>query len=142
MNFNAADPAQNGTVGRAGFNAFSPKAGVLFEPSAGVQFYANYSRSVEFPGFIELGQVAAFVPFDAQRAWTAEAGTRGRSGPLSWDATYYRSTIKGELLQFAIVPDIPASTFNAGRTPHAGVEDAPEVQAPDGRKLPRQGERR
>src|SRR3546814_14524890 len=98
MNFNAADPAQNGTVGRAGFDAFSPKVGLLFEPSAGVQFYANYSRSVEFPGFIELGQVAAFVPLDAQRAWTAEAGTRGRSGPLSWDATYYRSTIKGELL--------------------------------------------
>src|SRR3546814_14364769 len=76
---------------RADFNAFSPKVGLLFEPSAGGQFYANYSRSVEFPGFIELGQVAAFVPLDAQRAWTAEAGTRGRSGPLSWDVTYYRS---------------------------------------------------
>src|SRR3546814_20780055 len=83
MNFNAADPAQNGTVGRAGFDAFSPKVGLLFEPSAGVQFYANYSRSVEFPGFIELGQVAAFVPLDAQRAWTAEIGTRGKRGVLN-----------------------------------------------------------
>src|SRR3546814_7773984 len=135
MNFTAAAPAQNGTVGRAGFNAFSPKSGLLFEPSAGVQFYANYSRSVEFPGFIELGQVAAFVPLDAQRAWTAEAGTRGRSGPLSWDVTYYRSTIKGELLQFDIGPDIPASTFNAGRTLHEGVEAALEVQATEWLKL-------
>src|SRR3546814_19699695 len=92
------------------------------EPSAGGQFYANYSRSVEFPGFIELGQVAAFVPLDAQRAWTAEAGTRGRSGPLSWDVTYYRSTIKGEVLQFVIGTTLPASTFIAGRPLHRAEE--------------------
>ena len=135
MNFNASDPAQNGTVGRADFDAFSPKVGLLFEPSAGVQFYANYSRSVEFPGFIELGQVAAFVPLDAQRAWTAEVGTRGKRGALNWDVTYYRSTIKGELLQFDIGPDIPASTFNAGRTLHEGVEAALEFQAAEWLKL-------
>ena len=135
VNFNASDPAQNGTVGRADFDAFSPKLGGLFEPSAGVQFYANYSRSVEFPGFIELGQVAAFVPLDPQRAWTAEAGTRGRSGPLNWDVTYYRSSIKGELLQFDVGPDIPASTFNAGRTLHEGVEAALELQAAGWLKL-------
>jgi iron complex outermembrane receptor protein len=135
MNFNISAPEQNGTVGRADFDAFSPKVGLLFEPSAGVQLYANYSRSVEFPGFIELGQVAAFVPLDAQRAWTAEAGTRGRAGPLNWDVTYYRSTIKGELLQYDIGPDIPASTFNAGRTLHEGVEAAVEVQAAEWLRL-------
>src|SRR3546814_20025953 len=63
---------------RADFNAFSPKVGLLFEPSAGGQFYANYSRSVEFPGFIELGQVAAFVPLDAQRAWRSEERRVGK----------------------------------------------------------------
>ena len=135
MNFNASDPTQNGTVGRADFDAFSPKIGLLFEPVAGAQIYANYSRSVEFPGFIELGQVAAFVPLDAQRAWTAEIGTRGKRGALNWDVTYYRSTIKGELLQFDIGPDVPASTFNAGRTLHEGVEAALEVQAAEWLRL-------
>src|SRR3546814_11706219 len=44
MNCNAADPAQNGTVGLAGFHAFYAKVGWLFGPSAGVTSYANYSR--------------------------------------------------------------------------------------------------
>jgi iron complex outermembrane receptor protein len=120
--FNNAAPAQAGTVGRADFSAFSPKFGLLFEPVADVQLYANYSRSVEFPGFNELAQIASFVPLDPQRAWTAEVGTRGTAGTLSWDLSLYRADIKGEMLQFSIGPDIPASTFNAGRTRHEGIE--------------------
>lgn len=123
------------TIGRAGFDAFSPKIGVLFEPAPGVQFYGNYSRSVEFPGFIELAQVSAFVPLDAQRAWTAEIGTRGRSGIASWDLSLYRADIKGELLQYSVGADIPASTFNAGRTRHEGVEAALEIAPTDWLRL-------
>lgn len=135
MNVNAASPAQNGTVGRADFDAFSPRFGLLLEPAPDIQFYANTSRSVEFPGFSELGQVAAFVPLAAQRAWTAEVGSRGRAGPVNWDITLYRSTIRGELLQFDVGPGIPASTFNAGRTLHAGVEAALEVNPADWLRL-------
>src|SRR3546814_17557220 len=90
------------SYGRADFDAFSPKLGLLFEPAPGVQFYGNYSRSVEFPGFIELAQLSAFVPLDPQRAWTAEIGTRGRAGVLRWDLSLYRADIKGELLQYKI----------------------------------------
>ena len=122
ISFNSAAPAQAGTVGRADFNAFSPKFGLLFEPAAGIQLYANYSRSVEFPGFNELAQIASFVPLDPQRAWTAEVGTRGKAGMLSWDLSLYRADIKGEMLQFTVGPDIPAATFNAGRTRHEGIE--------------------
>ncbi|ALH82067.1 TonB-dependent receptor family protein [Sphingopyxis macrogoltabida] len=124
----------NGPVdrgGRADFDAFSPKAGVLFEPAPAMQFYANYSRSVEFPGFIELAQVSAFVPLDPQRAWTAEIGTRGQSGIASWDLSFYRADIGGELLQYTVGADIPASTFNAGKTRHEGIEAALEL-APTG----------
>src|SRR3546814_1385265 len=96
------------TYGRADFDAFSPKLGLLFEPAPGVQFYGNYSRSVEFPGFIELAQLSAFVPLDPQRAWTAEIGTRGRAGVLRWDLSLYRADIKGELLQYTVSADIPA----------------------------------
>ncbi|PKP87112.1 MAG: ligand-gated channel protein [Alphaproteobacteria bacterium HGW-Alphaproteobacteria-17] len=135
MNFNATAPAQNGTIGRADFDAFSPKVGLLFEPADGVQIYANYNRSVEFPGFSELAQIVSFVPLDPQRAWTAEIGTRGKTGPVRWDLTLYRSDIKGELLQFNIGPNIPASTFNAGRTRHQGIEAALELNPADWLRL-------
>lgn len=124
--FNSAAPAQAGAIGRADFDAFSPKVGLLFEPVAGAQFYANYSRSVEFPGFNELAQIATFVALDPQRAWTAEIGTRGKAGALAWDLSLYRADIRGELLQYTVGPDIPASTFNAGHTRHEGVEAALE----------------
>ncbi|PKP96864.1 MAG: ligand-gated channel protein, partial [Alphaproteobacteria bacterium HGW-Alphaproteobacteria-13] len=132
---NSAAPDQAGTRGRADFTAFSPKFGLLFEPVSDVQFYANVSRSVEFPGLGELAQVARFVALAPQRAWTAEAGTRGRAGGVSWDVTVYRSDLTGEMLQYEVGPGIPASTFNAGRTRHQGVEAALEWNPVDGVRL-------
>jgi iron complex outermembrane receptor protein len=115
-------------VGQARYSEFSPRFGVLFEPAPGLQVFANYSRSAEFPGFVELGQISTFVPLTAQRAWTAEIGTRGRWGIAAWDVALYRADLTGELLQFSVGPDIPASTFNAGRTRHEGIEAALELQ--------------
>jgi iron complex outermembrane receptor protein len=97
---------------------------VLVDAAPNVQFYANYSRSAEFPGFIELAQISQFVPVTAQRAWTIEVGSRGTAGIASWDVSAYRADLKGELLQFNVAPDVPASTFNAGRTRHQGMEAA------------------
>jgi iron complex outermembrane recepter protein len=109
--------------GRSTFDQLSPKFGVLYEPAADLQFYANYSSSHELPGFIELAQISSFVPLDAQRAWTAEIGGRGRIGPLHFDLSLYRADLEGELLQYSVnPPTIPVSTFNAGRTRHQGVE--------------------
>ena len=66
-----------------------------------------------------------FTPLDAQRAWTAEIGTRGSLGPARWDVSIYRADLKGELLQYNVQAGvIPAATFNAGRTRHQGVEAA------------------
>lgn len=113
-------PAQ--VRGRATFDQLSPKLGLLFEPADAVQLYANLSRSHELPGFIELAQLSQFVPLDAQRGWTAEFGGRGRIGPLRFDLSVYRADLDGELLQYDIGVGIPASTFNAGRTRHQGVE--------------------
>ena len=113
--------------GKADFDALSPKIGLLFEPGDDIQFYANYNRSVELPGYSELSQTPAnglpgFVDVGPQKAWTMEVGTRGSRGIASWDISLYRATIRGEMLQFAVSPDIPASTFNAGRTRHQGIE--------------------
>ncbi|WP_374526386.1 TonB-dependent receptor family protein [Sphingopyxis sp.] len=135
INANTAAPAQAGTRGRADFDAFSPKIGLLYEPMRDVQLYANYSRSVEFPGFNELAQIASFVPLGPQRAWTAEIGTRGRSGAFAWDLSAYRADLRGEMLQYTVGPDIPASTFNAGRTRHEGIEAALEWSPMDWLRL-------
>lgn len=113
--------------GDAGFDAFAPKLGLLFEPVRDVQLYANYSRSVELPGFNELSQVPAtglpgFTPVGPQKAWTFELGARGHRGIASWDVSFYRADLRGEMLQYAVGSDFPASTFNAGRTRHQGIE--------------------
>jgi iron complex outermembrane receptor protein len=108
--------------GEADFEEFSPKFGVLYDLSPEIQVYANYSKSAEFPGYIELAQVASFVPVEAQTAWTAEVGTRGTAGIAAWDVSFYSADVEKELLQYTVGPDIPASTFNAGDTRHLGLE--------------------
>lgn len=111
------------------YNEWSPKLGVLWTPVRSVQIYANVSRAAEVPTFSEIVQTQitgtpGFVPLATQRGWTAELGTRGRHGPVAWDLTFYRTWLKGELLQFTPTLDgqIPASTFNADRTIHQGIE--------------------
>lgn len=112
--------------GKADFDAFSPKFGFLYEPAKTLQIYANYSRSVELPGYAEIIQTVnnlpTFIGVSPPKAWTFELGTRGSAGILSWDVSLYRADIKGEMLQFAVASNIPASTFNADRTRHQGVE--------------------
>ena len=138
MSFSAT-PA---TDGRIGFDAFSPKFGLLFEPAADIQLFANYSRSAEFPGFGEVFQTIGTPPTSMvvsdirpQRAWTAEIGTRGKLGFASWDVALYRSTLKGELLQFTTNSNIPAATFNADRTLHQGVEAGLDLAPTDWLRL-------
>ncbi|MDB5689997.1 MAG: TonB-dependent receptor, partial [Sphingomonas bacterium] len=120
-----------GRSGAASFDTVSPKIGLLVELAGGVQFYANYNRSVELPGISELNQVPftvagvvtpGFVDVKPQKAWTAEIGTRGTRGIAAWDISLYRADLRGEMLQFNQAADIPAATFNAGRTRHQGIE--------------------
>ena len=109
------------------FNELSPRFGLLWKASNAIEVYANMSRSHELPGFIELAQVASFVPLDAQHAWTAEIGARGSAGPARFDVSLYRANVRDELLQFTVGQDIPASTFNADKTRHQGVEAGLDV---------------
>ena len=114
--------------GDASFDSFAPKLGLLYQPAETLQFYANYSRSIEMPGFGELSQTPAggapgFTPVGLQKAWTAEIGTRGRLGIAAWDISLYRADLRGEMLQYSVVAGtIPAATFNADRTRHQGIE--------------------
>lgn len=115
----------------ADFTGLNPKLGLMFEPRKTLQIFGNISRSAEPPTFSELVQapVAGFVPLKEQTAWTAEAGTRGQYQAFGWDVTAYRSWIEDEMLQFTVGGNIPASTFNAGKTIHQGIEAGFEWQA-------------
>lgn len=106
------------------YRSFNPKLGVLYEPAEALQFFANISKSHETPTFSELTQsgTTGFTPVSAQKAWTAEIGTRGERGRFAWDASLYRAWLDGEMLQFTTGPGIPASTFNADDTIHQGLE--------------------
>jgi iron complex outermembrane recepter protein len=119
------DNILRGTQAKKSWNWFSPRLGLLFEDGP-VQIYANVTRSVEPPHFSALTQTntsgSVFVPLDPQRAWTGEIGTRGKAGALTWDVTFYRADIDGELLSFLPEASLPATVFNAGSTRHQGIE--------------------
>jgi len=106
----------------------APRLGLLYESEGGSQLFANITKSVEPPNFSSLSPTnVGFAPVKAQKAWTAEIGARGRKGPLTYDVTLYRAWLTDELLQYT--PNgpgsaIPASTFNADKTVHQGLEVA------------------
>ncbi|MBL6453802.1 TonB-dependent receptor [Belnapia sp. T6] len=110
------------------YEGLNPKIGVLWQPRPAVQVFANLTRSQDVPDFSDQLQTVNglpfWVPLQSQRAWTVEAGTRGRYEGHGWDLTLFRSTIRGQLLQYTVDPSTPASTFNAGTTVNQGVEFA------------------
>ena len=103
----------------------APRVGLMWENADGVQVFANLTKSVEPPNFSSMSPTGAgFAPIEAQRAWTGEVGTRGRLGPVTFDLTAYRADLRNELLQYTLSNAIPATTFNADRTIHQGIEAA------------------
>ena len=110
------------------YDGVNPKIGILYQPVANVQVFADLTRSRDVPDFSDLAQAnpggLTFVPLQAQKAWTAEIGTRGSYEGFRWDLTLFRSTLRDELINFSTnaALGIPAATFNADRTLHQGVE--------------------
>lgn len=87
------------------YTAFSPKVGLLWQPTEKQQFYANFSRSYEPPinsqlAFRDprLNQTSNESALDAQEATTIEVGTRGR--PAS-STGISRSTTPGSTTRFS-----------------------------------------
>lgn len=113
------------------YEGISPSLGLLYQPHPQATLFANVSRAYEPPTFSELNQSqtggAGFVALDAQTSVTAEVGSRGQWGAFRWDLAMYRAQLRDELVAFRPAeqdPQIPAATFNAGRTVHQGVEMA------------------
>lgn len=107
------------------YNWISPRVGLLWQNELGDQLFANLTRSVEPPNFSSMSPTnTGFAPVKAQKAWTGEVGARGHRGPFTYDLTLYRAELKDEMLQYAVTSSIPASTFNADKTAHQGIEAA------------------
>lgn len=107
------------------YNWVSPRVGLLWQNEAGDQVFANLTRSVEPPNFGSMSPTnIGFAPVQPQKAWTGEVGARGRRGPFTYDLTLYRAELRDEMLQYAVSSSIPASTFNADKTMHQGIEAA------------------
>lgn len=106
------------------YRSLNPKIGLLWQVTPESEIYTSLTRSSEAPTYSELvqGMIPGFVPVKLQTAWTAEVGTRGKTGAFSWDATLYHARVSKELLNFTVDTDVPASTFNADKTVHRGVE--------------------
>lgn len=106
------------------YDWFAPRVGLLWEQPDGSQIYANLTKSVEAPTFLELVQtpVPQFVDLDQQEAWTAEIGARGQRGAFRYDVAVYRAHIEGELLNYVVIPNNPPLSFNAEDTVHQGIE--------------------
>lgn len=126
-----ADRAPNtGIARRLRFTDVSPRAGVTWRASDNVSWQAALSRGVEPPTFDDLVAVAGTYPnfsvrsrgLRAQRATTAEVGSRGGAGRWSWSVTAYRSVWSDEILRLADAAGLPRGAVNAGRTRHDGVE--------------------
>ncbi|CAN5291958.1 TonB-dependent receptor [soil metagenome] len=112
------------TTGKT-YDWLAPRIGLLWQSESGAQAYANVTRSIEPPNFGSLSpNTQGFQPLVPQEAVTYEIGTRGRTGPLTWDVAVYRAQLDHELLTFVINPaaGIPAATFNAGPSVHQGME--------------------
>jgi len=117
----------------ADFTSASPKLGLLWDVAPAMQAYANVTRSYEPPIMSDLTQTLGagtqFTPMDPQRAVTYEAGTRGALALAAWDIALYRAKVEDELVNFTTGPGIPASTFNAHRTLHQGIEASLSLDA-------------
>ncbi|MGA3172335.1 MAG: TonB-dependent receptor [Chthoniobacteraceae bacterium] len=119
------------------YRSLNPKIGALYEFNSDTQGYVNFSRSFQPPSFDDSVTTAddgdqLFDRLSAQRAYTIEAGTRGKYGPVSWDLAFYHSWVQDELLDLTDGHGIVLGTVNAPRTSHQGIEAEVEAELAHG----------
>lgn len=128
------------------YKAFNPKVGLIWKPAEHQRYYANISRSSEAPTFWQLvdlgpGSVPASPnslylmtkPLKMQEATTFEIGTSQRTGPIAWEATYFYSRVKNELIAEVQNFAIDGTTVNYDHdTVHQGIELGLNARTPRG----------
>jgi iron complex outermembrane receptor protein len=102
----------------------NPQIGLLWDAAPAAQVFANLAWATEPPTIGDLTPLAArgFSALKAQRARTAEIGTRGRRDGLEWEVAAYRASIRDEIQLFDPTGTGATLALNAGRTLHQGIE--------------------
>jgi iron complex outermembrane receptor protein len=116
--------------GKASYDLWSPRFGILWDATPDVQLFGNVSRSVEIPSYDANIFATPTSGLKAQHATTFEIGTRGRSGAIGWDLSLYRSEIENELQCLTTGPFSACSIVNAGKTVHQGFEAGIDAAVP------------
>jgi iron complex outermembrane receptor protein len=141
---NGSVPTQSNSYARS-YDGWSPSLSLSYRPDSIHTVFAAVSRSFEPPTHDDLlatingtpnsspGRPTPGNPFlvaaafstpdlKAQTATTVEAGWRGRTDQISWDAGVYHSWIDNELLSLRDATGAPLGAINADRTTHFGIE--------------------
>jgi len=106
------------------FTNIAPSLGLLHEKND-IQYFMGISGSFEPPSFSEA--VTANIARDAQTANTLELGSRGARSFAKWDATFFYSMVKDELLTITDPLTLVSTTRNADDTIHTGIELGTEI---------------
>lgn len=104
------------------YAGFNPRIGLRYDVALEKQIFANLSRSFEPPTWSDMvGNNPGFTYLKAQRATTAEAGTRWVTGNIHWQAAYYHGWVRDELVNYQFATGDNA-TINAPHSKRDGVE--------------------
>lgn len=122
------------------FSHVTPRAGLIYSASDGVDLFASVSGLYEPPTNFELEDEATSTNaiLDAMSGTVLEIGTRGRregagGKQLYWEASLYYASIDDEILSIDD-PSAPGTSLSANvdSTTHAGIEAAFGAELPIG----------
>jgi iron complex outermembrane receptor protein len=138
VNISAATGAVRSPHGS--FSHITPRAGLIYSASDGVDLFASVSGLYEPPTNFELEDEAtgSNAILEAMSGTVLEIGTRGRRDgtagkQLYWEASLYYASIDDEILSIDD-PNAPGTSLSANidRTTHAGIEAAFGAELPVG----------
>ena len=110
---------QPDTAGKASFNAFSPKLGLLYSASEKVSVFANYSRGFRAGGLSQLGSDPSQPPlyaYNPEFSSNYEAGVKTTlaNKRIHLNATVFYINVSDAQVPTLVIPDAITVTRNAG----------------------------
>lgn len=120
-------PYQPDTSASASFNAFSPKASIVFHASADNNLYATYSRGYRAGGLTPLSSDPSQPPlyaFEPENSNNYEIGSKNVffNNRLQLNLTLFYTTINNAQVPTLVLPDAITITRNAGKLSSKGIE--------------------
>jgi iron complex outermembrane recepter protein len=119
-------PAQDPEDVKKTFTGLSPRLGITYKITEGLNVYASYSEGLQTPTEGEISDNPALDPVSVQNY---EIGLKGRSEHFRFDTALYYSPVENEVVQ-VIGPDGQSDYVNSGETEKRGVELSGEWLAP------------